>query len=583
MFTRFRSAWRRSNRGGRLTRLAVRAGIPVAVIVIVGASLAVFDGKNLDSLSQAALGSCVSPGASASATPDVGGSPAADPGGSSAPDPSGSPAPDPGGSPAAGTSGSSAPVPCPSSTASPSGPRVAVTDATFANGPIAAQQLGDVAWAPVDGQGNVISPDQTAAQATASMNCTLIVPAHPLTAGGLATPYQLGDGCSEANPNLQAFVEATILPPNGHVRVYNPLVITQGSTPGAMPVVPQIPRGSQVILDFGFNGTNLVLAGPGAWERSSGCVDALGQSVIGQVSACNAVGFYRLANAEIARGILRVPALGTGTDGQACLTTRDFALIDQDQSDNVVTQYLIGADGQTAQATAANKANFPSATLITNGSDDALLSHFVDPANGCTSLTAPDATNPNGSAASQALNELSARVNQQNNIAVVPPNDEMTLVNTDYSVDKTNVYRSLVDQPLLAQNTNLTMVAASYCQHMVNIAPARDNLDMTADAAFGTPVAAMGDNLATFLGNRLSQSFTNLGCASFGLTNPVNVTLDGNGVATAVSYNTAQQQATIPESVMSAGGQGVVSAGGQGKAPGQGRGHHHKMQNPSHM
>ena len=33
------------------------------------------------------------------------------------------------------------------------------------------------------------------------------------------------------------------------------------------------------------------------------------QSVIGQVAACNAVSFYRLANAEIARGILRVPAV----------------------------------------------------------------------------------------------------------------------------------------------------------------------------------------------------------------------------------------------------------------------------------
>ena len=67
------------------------------------------------------------------------------------------------------------------------------------------------------------------------------------------------------------------------------------------PAAPRIPRGARVILDFGFNGTNLVLTGPGAFQRSSGCVDALGQSVIGQVSACNAVAFYSLANAEIAQ------------------------------------------------------------------------------------------------------------------------------------------------------------------------------------------------------------------------------------------------------------------------------------------
>ena len=131
------------------------------------------------------------------------------------------------------------------------------------------------------------------------MNCTITVPANPLSAKGLATPWQLGDGCSEANTGTEgAFVEATILSPNGALQVYNPLVITAGTTPAAAPVVPTIPRGSQVIIDVGFNGTNLVLEGRGA--RQGNCVDALGQSVIGQVSACNAVNFYRLANSEIA-------------------------------------------------------------------------------------------------------------------------------------------------------------------------------------------------------------------------------------------------------------------------------------------
>ena len=46
----------------------------------------------------------------------------------------------------------------------------------------------------------------------------------------------------------------------------------------------------------------------------------------------------------------------------------------------------------------------------------------------------------------------------------------MTLVNGAYSIAKTNVYRSLVDQPLLAGNVNATTVAADYCQNLVNIA-----------------------------------------------------------------------------------------------------------------
>ena len=195
------------------------------------------------------------------------------------------------------------------------------------------------------------------------MNCTLTVPANPLSAKGLATPWQLGDGCSMANAGTEgAFVEATILSPNGALQVYNPLVITAGDTPAAAPVAPKIARGSQVIIDVGFNGTNLLLEGRGA--RQGNCVDAMGQSVIGQVSACNAVGFYRLANCEIATGLLHVPAPGTAADGQPCQTMRNFALVDQDQSDNVVSTYLINANGQTAQHTAAN------ANALTGATDD---------------------------------------------------------------------------------------------------------------------------------------------------------------------------------------------------------------------
>ena len=472
-----------------------------------------------------------------------------------------------------------------------SAPRVNVAPDTFANGAVATRQLGDIAWQPVDGTGAAINLNQSADQASTSGNCTLVVPANPLTARGLATPYKLGDGCSESTATQQAFVEATILSRNGQVQVYNPLVITQGTRPAVKPVVPKIAAGSEVILDFGFNGTNLVLTGPGAVQQSSGCVDALGQSVIGQVSACNAVPFYNLANAEIARGILRIPALGTAADGRPCQTTRDFALIDQDQSDNVVTQYLIDGNGRTAQATAANKNSLGDGPPILNGSDDALLGDLVDPANGCTAYTAKDITNPNSTSASQALNELSARVSQKAPVAVVPTNDEMTLVGGNMSVAKTNMYRSLVDQPLLAANANPTLVAAAYCMNMVNIAPAHDQADATADANTGSPVPAVGNSLATFLGNRLSMSFANLGCGNFGLTDPVNVTTDDNQVATAVSYSTAQQQATIPAPDTGTGqgtttGQGTKGHGhGNQRPPSRGHGYHwgwhHRYQDPS--
>jgi len=225
----------------------------------------------------------------------------------------------------------------------------------------------------------------------------------------------------------------------------------------------------------------------------------------------------------------------------------------------VITSYLMNANGQTAQDTAVNKAALAGAQTIVNGSDDKLLASFLDPANGCTPFTAPDITDPAGVSGSQALNELSARVDQRSVIAVVPPNDEMTLVNSAFSIAKTNVYRSLVDQPLLPGNTDANKVAVAYCQNMTNIAPARNQLDMTRELAFGSPVAAIGNNLATFMGNRLAMSFANLGCTNFALTDPVTVTLDANQVATAVAYNVAQQKATLqggtdPTASPSAGG-----------------------------
>ena len=520
------------------------------VAAVAGISLA----DNHESINTAALGSCVSPGTAPASASAQGASPSAAP----SPCPSGS-------------------APAPAVAAAAAGARVKVAPNDFATGPIATQQLGDVATKPVDGAGDAISLNQTAAQAADSGNCTIVVPRNPLTAQGLATPYQLADGCSMATDDQQAYVEATILSPNGQVQVYNPLVITQGTKPAVRPAVPRIPRGSRVTIDFGFNGTNLLLTGPGAAQRSSGCVDALGQSVIGQVSACGAVPFFSLANQLIARHVLRVPRAGTAQDGQACQTTRDFALIDQDQSDNVYSMYLLTADGRTAQATKANQARLANAQLVSNGSDNALLGYFVDPANGCKPYTGPDATSVNGSQGSQALDELSARVNQKPHIAMIPTNDEMVLVGGNYSIAKTNMYRSLVDMPMLPANTNPAQVAAAYCMNMVNIAPARDQADAARDASFASPVPDTGNNLATFIGNRLSMSFGNLSCGDFGLTDPTNVTAGDDGVATAVTYSTAQQQATIPAPAGSQHNGGGSNGGGHNNGPAQGYNRHHKF------
>jgi hypothetical protein len=67
------------------------------------------------------------------------------------------------------------------------------------------------------------------------------------------------------------------------------------------------------------------------------------------------------------------------------------------------------------------------------------------------------------------------------------------------------------------------------------------------------------------------MSFTNLGCQNFGLTNPVTVTLDGNGAAVAATFNTTVQKAN------SAGAATMPAAGQRA-----GR-NHHRLMNPSGM
>ena len=219
------------------------------------------------------------------------------------------------------------------------------------------------------------------------------MPANPLTAKGLGTPYQLtgpdgqspeDSGCAMDNAAaLGAFVQATILNlSTGALSVYEPLVITKGTTPAVAPVVPTLPANSIVTIDFGFNGTDLTQAGAtGRALRQGNCVDGLNGSIFGQVSFCNGTQFFQAAQKLESQGKLSVPSAGTSpVTGKPCPTTRDFTIVDQDPSDNVTSTYLLTDTGQTAQNNPQNTSTLPGATVISNGSDNALLDAFVDPA-----------------------------------------------------------------------------------------------------------------------------------------------------------------------------------------------------------
>lgn len=90
---------------------------------------------------------------------------------------------------------------------------------------------------------------------------------------------------------------------------------------------------------------------------------------------------------------------------------RDFSVVDQDQSDNMQTQYLATAHGQIAPFSAANQAKLHNATIIVNPSDNFLLTALINPAPGCQSWQVPDLANHNRPAPALALDELHAAAN----------------------------------------------------------------------------------------------------------------------------------------------------------------------------
>lgn len=384
----------------------------------------------------------------------------------------------------------------------------------------------------------LIAPRALLAQ---NANCTIIVPDAPLSAVGLATPYQLtatnppaGD-CHETNPNSSAFVQAAILDPaTGQISIYNPLVIDQGGAPamGAAPVPPTLPNNAIVALWFGFNGGNLIQQGASAGVlEASNCVNGLPNNVFGQYSYCNAAAFFKAANRAIRRGQLHVPRLGYGVDRLPCPSVRDFFVVDQDQSDNLPVTYLISANGDLAQNTAANAALLTGATVLGNPSDNGLVDRFLDPALGCTPWKVADLADPGQVVPGLALNELQARAHQRSPVALIPAGDPMAL-DPDGSPDlaKVNAYRRGVDQPEVRYPWQAD--TARYCRHMLRIGPARLLWDQALLLPKASPVTADADSLYTFLAQRFVASYEILGCADLlDIPDPITITQDANGKA----------------------------------------------------
>jgi hypothetical protein len=401
-----------------------------------------------------------------------------------------------------------------------------------------------------------------------NVSCDLIVPANPLSAQGLATPYQLTgthgmsparSGCEMTNAaKLGAFVQATILDPTtGALSVYDPLVVTKGTKPAVVPRVPAIPANAVVTIDFGFNGKDLYQVGatPTTLADAS-CVNGQAGSIFGQVSFCNGINFFAAVRKAERAGLLKVPSAGTsdkitqsggskGT-GKACPVTRNFEVADQSSANNVTTEYLLNPlTGQTAQATTANAGNIAGAQTLASRSDNTMLDLFLDPVLGCTPFQAPDLANNSQLTTSQALDEILAGAQQPKIAALMPENDQILLNgHGQFDATKTNLYREELGQAPISGQTNSASDPQMYCQNLVDIQTPFLKANSELLATSQSPKVAVADNLLTFMANELRTAFTNLGCQHFGLTNPVTITRNRAGVAVAASFDTSVQTAS---------------------------------------
>jgi hypothetical protein len=201
-----------------------------------------------------------------------------------------------------------------------------------------------------------------------------------------------------------------------------------------------------------------------------------------------------------------------------------------DQSDNVTTTYLVTTDGRVAQDTAANRTALGNIQTAKNASDNRLLAVALDTALGCTPWMAPDLADPGNSVPALPLNELQAAAHQAAPVALVPSGDPMVLVNGQPNLFKVNAYRLGVDQRLAPFASAST---TTYCTNLLNVAPARLQLDKTLTMAQGSPDPMVANSLFTFLAQRFVATFEANGLNCTGLLNqkdPVTVTTQG-GVA----------------------------------------------------
>ena len=387
---------------------------------------------------------------------------------------------------------------------------------------------------------------------SSAQDCILQVPKNPLKNGLfdnwiLTTNDDSDVVCSQANRQANVFVEATILDTrNGQLFVYFPLVVGYDTTPAAPTFSTDIYDYHVVTLHFGTNGNSLTLIPTIDYSSNynslidGNCVNGIPNgSIFGQFAYCNAVNFFKKVNEAIYNKYLIVPPLQNSLLGDICPTTRSFSVVDQNQSDNVLSQYLLLPDNSVAQDYEVNKSNFPNAKILGN---ESLLDIFINVAIGCVPFKAPDLIDNNILRSSLALNEIQANLNVNSQdiyiYALTPSIGPMTLDNGVESLIKVNLYRAGVNQPpldKLNQNDNIL-----YCNQLISFTPTFLSFHSNELANFKSPEPEIATNLLNFLANRFVNSLEILNCQALtGKSSPISVNLNENGLVVSTNIPTS--------------------------------------------
>ena len=340
---------------------------------------------------------------------------------------------------------------------------------------------------------------------------------------------------------IYSFAECAVLDKDtGAISVYSPLLINNGQN-SVKPAVPTLPANPSVACWFGTNGDSTILQQtPGYFNGA--CVNGdpnVPGDIFGQFAACGATQFWQDVKIASTAGKITVPANSLDIFGLPCPTTRSYEIVDADPSDNMVTIYLWDqATNTVMQASAANKALFPNAVELTNGSDNRLLDFAYGPAIGCptfkaANLASQDTDTVYGKVGALALNELRAAVYGSQNPSVpqalVTVNNPMTAAQTkndSAAISKTNAYRIAVNQELLAADTDIELEGYDFCWNFLHVTGRNLLLKRLALQRGPSPNPEQGTNLFSFLVARFSNSWTALKCDHFLATQSLAVLYD---------------------------------------------------------